>query len=78
VEAGKEAAATVLDIEQKVIGYLRKQADTKMDAMTIAQNLNLESQTELIFKLLNRLAVNSRGLSIIAKKPAFNSLFYFK
>jgi hypothetical protein len=49
-----------------------------MDAMTIAQNLNLESQTELIFKLLNRLAVNARGLSIIAKKPAFNSLFYFK
>jgi glucose-6-phosphate isomerase len=77
VEAGKEAAATVLDIEQKVITYLRGQVGTKLDAMTIAQNLNLESQTELIFKLLNRLAVNPRGLSVEAKNPAYNSRFYF-
>ena len=77
VEAGKEAAATVLDIEQKVIAHLRGQVGTKLDAMTIAQNLNLESQTELIFKLLNRLAVNPRGLSVEAKNPAYKSRFYF-
>jgi hypothetical protein len=37
VEAGKKAAATVLDIEQKVIAYLKEQAGTKLDAVTIAQ-----------------------------------------
>jgi glucose-6-phosphate isomerase len=78
VEAGKEAAATVLDIEQKVIAHLRGQAGTKLDAVTIAQNLSLESQTELIFKLLNRLTINPRGLSIEAGDPVFNSRFYFK
>ena len=78
VEAGKEAAATVLDIEQKVIAYLRAQAGTKLNAATIAQNLNLESQTELIFKLLNRLAVNPRRLFVEMKDPVHKSLFYFK
>ena len=78
VEAGKEAAATVLDIEQKVIAYLRAQAGTKLNAATIAQNLNLESQTELIFKLLNRLAVNPRGLFVEVRDPVHKSLFYFK
>ena len=60
-----------------MIAYLKEQAGSKLDAVTIAQNLNLESQTELIFKLLNRLAVNPRGLSIEAKNPAHKSLFYF-
>jgi len=76
VEAGKKAAATVLDIEQKVIAHLKEQAGQKLDASTIAQNLNLDAQTELIFKLLNRLAANRRGLSVQAKNPVHQSLFY--
>ena len=78
VEAGKKAATTVLDIEQKVIAHLGAQAGTKLNAETIAQNLNLESKTELIFKLLNRLAVKPRGLFVEAKNPVHKSLFYFK
>jgi glucose-6-phosphate isomerase len=76
VEAGKKAAATVLELEQKVIEYLKKENGKKLDAVTIAQNLNLESQTELIFKLLNRLAANQRGLSVEAKSPVSQSLFF--
>ena len=76
VEAGKKAAATVLVIEQQVIAHLKEQPGSKLDAVKIAQNLNLESQTELIFKLLNRLAVNERGLSVEVKCPATQSLFY--
>jgi glucose-6-phosphate isomerase len=76
VEAGKKAAATVLELEQKVIEYLKKEAGKKLDAVTIAQNLNLESQTELIFKLLNRLAANQRGLSVDVKNPVYQSLFF--
>ena len=78
VEAGKKAATTVLNIEQKVIAHLRSKAGTKLNAETIAQNLNLESKTELIFKLLNRLTVNPRGLFVEAKNPVYKSLFYFK
>ena len=78
VEAGKKAATTVLDVEQKVIAHLEAQEGTKLNAETIAQNLNLESKTELIFKLLNRLAVNPRGLFVEAGNPVHKSLFYFK
>jgi glucose-6-phosphate isomerase len=76
VEAGKKAAATVLDIEQQVITHLKEQAGSRLDAVTIAQNLDLESQTELIFKLLNRLVANRRGLHIETRKPVYQSLFY--
>ena len=78
MEAGKKTATTVLDIEQKVIAHLGAQPGTKMNAETIAQNLNLESKTELIFKLLNRLAVNPRGLFVEVRNPVHKSLFYSK
>lgn len=76
VEAGKKAAATVLDIEQQVITHLKEQPGSRLNVVTIAQNLNLESETELIFKLLNRLVVNRRGLSIETLNPIHQSLFY--
>jgi glucose-6-phosphate isomerase len=76
VEAGKKAAATVLKIEQQVVQYLKNHPGQKLDSVTIAKNLNLESQTELIFKLLNRLAANQRGLSVETKQPIYNSLYY--
>ena len=76
VEAGKKAAAAVLELEQKVISHLKGQPREKMSAVSIAQNLALESQTELIFKLLNRLANNNRGLAVEKHNPAYNSLFY--
>jgi glucose-6-phosphate isomerase len=78
VEAGKKAAATVLEIEQKVLAYLKANAGQAFDAVTIAQNLNLDTQTELIFKLLNRLVANERGLSVQTKSPLPLSLFSSK
>jgi len=76
VEAGKKAAATVLEIEQQVIAHLKERSGEKLDAVTIAQNLNLESQTELIFKLLNRLVANRRGLLVDSRTSITQSLFY--
>lgn len=78
VEAGKKAAAAVLELEQQVITHLKEQVGQKLDSVTIARNLNLESQTELIFKLLNRLAANQRGISVNSQQPIHQSLFYSK
>jgi glucose-6-phosphate isomerase len=61
VEAGKKAAATVLDLEQKVIDAVKK-SDSPLTAPQIAANLGLDKQTELVFKLLLRLAANNRGI----------------
>ena len=78
VEAGKKAAAGVLDLEQKIIALLRQHAGEPMDANTIALHLDLEPEKELIFKLLNRLAINQRGIASLDDNSTPKSCFYFK
>ena len=76
VEAGKKAAAGVLDLENKVVAHLKEKAGERLNAVTIAQNLALESQTEIIFKLINRLAANNRGITSDDSNSTPNTLFY--
>jgi glucose-6-phosphate isomerase len=75
VEAGKKAAAEVLDLETKIIQFLRERPGEALDAATIAKNLGLELKTEIVFKLLNRLTVNQRGIS--AKNQASSTATQF-
>ncbi len=63
VEAGKKAAASVLELESRIVGLLHEKAGEGLDAAAIARELDLESQTELIFKITNHLAANDRGVS---------------
>ena len=76
VEAGKAAAATVLEIEQKIVAEINSSAGTPQTADAIAAKLGLESQSELIFKLLLRLAANNRGVSANAKNPIHETEFF--
>ncbi len=76
VEAGKKAATKVLDLERKIITFLRTKPKNPMTVSDIAQDLNLESYEELIFKLLNRLTVNNRGVNITQRSPITQSLFH--
>jgi glucose-6-phosphate isomerase len=76
VEAGKKAAAGVLETEAKVVGLLREKRGQSLNAVTIAQNLGLESHSEIIFKLLNRLVANQRGVIAEDDKPTPETLFY--
>ena len=77
VEAGKKAAATVLDLEQEIIQLLKAQSGQSMTADTIASKLGQETQTELIFKLLLRLAANPRGISASYKSPIYETEFSY-
>ena len=76
VEAGKAAAATVLEIEQSILTLLRDQNGAALTAEAIAAKLDLEPQCELIFKLLLRLAANKRGISATAKTPIHETEFF--
>lgn len=76
VEAGKKAAASVLEIEQKILAAIRDNKGKFLTASAIAAKLSLEKQTELIFKLLLRLAVNNRGVSSNVKYPCHETEFY--
>jgi glucose-6-phosphate isomerase len=77
VEAGKKAAATVLELEQNVIALLRRDRGQNMTAEAIASKLGLELQAELIFKLLIRLAANSRGISATKQTPIHQTEFSY-
>ena len=61
VEAGKKAAAAILDLEKHVLQKLRE-SDKALTVTELSIKLGLEPQKELIFKLLNRLVSNNRGV----------------
>ena len=61
VEAGKKAAAAILDLEKHVLQKLRE-SDKALTVAELSIKLGLEPQKELIFKLLNRLVSNNRGV----------------
>lgn len=77
VEAGKKAAASVLELEQKTIAVLKESPGKALTAEAVAAKLGLEPQAELIFKLLLRLATNNRGVNATDKSPIHETEFSF-
>ncbi|MGE9290989.1 MAG: glucose-6-phosphate isomerase [Puniceicoccales bacterium] len=58
VEAGKKAAASVLDVQRKVSERLADQAGTWKTVADLADELGLAGKEEWIYKILEQLAVN--------------------
>ena len=75
VEAGKKAAATVLKIEQQIIAALKANPQKAETADSIAAKLNLESQRELIFKILFHIAHNNPQIALHTKTNIHDSEF---
>jgi len=65
VEAGKKAAADVLDLQQKLLAHLRATPDTWQTPEEIAAALGDETQAETLHHLADHLAANKR---FVAKK----------
>lgn len=76
VEAGKKAAATVLEIEQQVIDFINSNKGASATAESIAAKLGLESHTEIIFKLLFRLASNQGQIGMKLRTPICDTEFF--
>jgi glucose-6-phosphate isomerase len=67
VEAGKKAAAGILDLQRKILRALRAARGQTLTAPQLAVKLRLEPQVELIFKLLEHLAANpAKGVRKVA------------
>ena len=60
MEAGKKAPGQVIEIQQKILGFLVKNSGSEMTAEAISQGINEETQTETIFKICEHLAVNNK------------------
>lgn len=65
VEAGKKAAALVLDLQTKIVERLDSQKGIEKTAADLADELNLAGQEEWIFKILQQLAANRDTLKIV-------------
>ncbi|MGE9295431.1 MAG: glucose-6-phosphate isomerase, partial [Puniceicoccales bacterium] len=76
VEAGKKAAASTLELRQKVVDGLAAKPGEAFTAEQLAADLGLESQTELIFKLLEHMAANNnRPIRKLAADPFYESKY---
>ncbi len=62
VEAGKKAAAAVLDVRHKALAHLKEKGET-LSAEKIADQLGMPEAAETIFHVLEHLAVNRRGVT---------------
>jgi glucose-6-phosphate isomerase len=59
VEAGKKAATNILKMKQTVCELLEKESPSPLSVDAIAEKTSLQTNEELIFKILYRLAHNS-------------------
>ncbi len=62
VEAGKKAAAGILDLKRELIAFFRENSSGDFSVAEIAGKLNRHEERELIFKLLDHLRVNRPDL----------------
>ncbi|MBI1733867.1 MAG: glucose-6-phosphate isomerase [Candidatus Rokubacteria bacterium] len=58
VEAGKKAAAGVLDVQKKALAFLRAHRGKRFGVEQIAAGAGLEADTETVFTVLQHLAAN--------------------
>jgi glucose-6-phosphate isomerase len=61
VEAGKKAAAAILDLQKRVMQVLQAES-APVSLSELAQKAGSPDQTEAIYKLLRHLASNQRGV----------------
>jgi glucose-6-phosphate isomerase len=61
VEAGKKAAAAILDLQSRVLAVLQKET-TALSLEQIAEKAGAADQVEAIYKILRHLHTNQRGI----------------
>lgn len=77
VEAGKKAAAAIIELELKLLNYL-KSNPTPKSLSEIAQAINAPDRLESIFKICEHLAANpDHRIKKIAAKSPFESRYTF-
>ena len=63
VEAGKKAAAAVLDIQKKVVDTLQ-QANSALSLNELATKAQVKEEVETVYKIVRHLHANERGIVV--------------
>ena len=75
VEAGKKAAASLLDLQAKVVAHL-KHVGEPQTAEQVAKALGIPDRTESVYKLLEHLAANTgRGVDWVDGSDPMTTTF---
>ena len=74
VEAGKKAAAAVLDVQQKIVTFLGGAKGKAYTVEQVADQIGAKDEVETVFKILQHLAANPDH-GIKQKRPAGASVF---
>ncbi len=64
VEAGKKAATAVLKLQSAGVAYLAAHPGSAFSAAAVAQSIGQPDGAEILYKILNHLAANQRGVKI--------------
>jgi glucose-6-phosphate isomerase len=76
VEAGKKAAAAVIDIQLKVLGYLAEKKGHALTSSQIASGIGAHDGFETVFKVCEHLAANpDHGVKKTAGKTPFDATY---
>lgn len=76
VEAGKKAAGHVLELQARVLEFLRSSANAPLNAEQIATAIGADSEAETVFRILLHASANEdHGVLMDRKKPVTSSRF---
>jgi glucose-6-phosphate isomerase len=73
VEAGKKAAASVLDLQRSILAVL-KQTTKPLTIKELAAKAGKQEQIETIYKIVRHLAANGRGVTLSGNLAKLDSL----
>ncbi len=73
VEAGKKAAASILELQTKVVATLKSEGKP-LDLETLAAKAGAVEQVEAVYKIVRHLAANQRGIVINGDRTKPSSL----
>jgi glucose-6-phosphate isomerase len=73
VEAGKKAAASVLELQRQVLATL-KSATQPLTLATLAEKAGATDNTETVYKVVRHLATNQRGVTLQGDRAKPSSL----
>ena len=58
VEAGKKAAASIIDLQRRIIGYLAEKRGHAMTSSQVASGIGAHDAFETVFKILEHISAN--------------------
>ncbi len=76
VEAGKKAAAAVIDLQHRILNYLTEKRGHALNSSQLASGIGAHDDFETVFKLCEHLAANpDHGIQKTAGKTPFEAMY---